>query len=57
MMKRIISLILAVVMMLSLNVVAFADPDGGIVPEPVSAPIECPENDQSQDDDCDQNQQ
>jgi len=53
--KRLLSLILAVAMILSLNVVAFAGPGGGAEAPPVIAsipidyPIHCPENDQGQD--------
>ncbi|MCL2378508.1 MAG: hypothetical protein FWC77_05205 [Defluviitaleaceae bacterium] len=54
--KILISLILMVVMILSLNVVAFADPGGGgwnppiiaSIPISIDYPNYCPENDQDQ---------
>jgi len=68
--KRLLSLALVVVMILSLNVVAFACPGGGgvggdptccncgvnpfMAPIPLPCIIECPEDDQGQD--CDQDQ-
>jgi len=64
--KKLFSIILVVVMALSLNVVAFAGPGGGAEGDPVMGdmpiecpivyPIECPEDDQGEDDDCDQDQ-
>jgi len=63
--KRLVSLILVVVMVLSLNVVAFAGPGNGgyappvitSIPIPIDYPIYCPQNDQGQDNSCNQDQQ
>ena len=59
MMKKFLSLVLAFVMILSLNVVAFAGPGTGGVgdpviipgPEPINCVIVCPEDGQGEDDD------
>jgi len=58
--KRFFSLLLAIILILSLNVVAFAEPGGsgaGKIPTSETLPIECLEDDQGEDDDDDQNQQ
>jgi len=61
--KRLLSLALAFVMILSLNVTAFASPGGGIVGDPIDVigvyplsiyiPVGCPEDCQGEDDDND----
>ena len=55
--KRLLGLVLALVMIFSLNVVVFAGPGGGVHAEPImitlpiDCPIECPEDCQGEDDD------
>ena len=51
--KRLLGILLALALVLSLNVVVFAPPGGGVVGVPIitSYPIECVEDYQAQDND------
>jgi len=59
--KRLLSLLLVLILVLSINTVIFAGPGGGVEGEPVmiylpidfpiDCPIECPEDCQGEDDD------
>ena len=50
--KRLLGIILAIAIVSGLNVVAFAGGNGGVnEPTMITIPVECPEDDQGQDDD------